>query len=81
VVFDVTGVPVIDSEVAHELMNTVAVARLMGADAVMSGISTEHAEAITRLGIAVNGFDTVATLADAVGAARSKASRAPALSR
>lgn len=81
VIFDVTGVPVIDSAVAHELMNTVAVARLMGADAVMSGISTEHAEAITRLGIAVNGFDTVATLADAVGAARSKASRAPALSR
>jgi rsbT co-antagonist protein RsbR len=77
----VTGVPVIDSEVAHELMNTVAVARLMGADAVMGGVSTGHAEAITRLGIAVNGFDTVATLADAVGVARSKASRAPALSR
>jgi PAS domain S-box-containing protein len=81
VIFDVTGVPVIDSEVAHELMNTVAVARLMGADAVMGGVSTGHAEAITRLGIAVNGFDTVATLADAVGVARSKASRAPALSR
>jgi PAS domain S-box-containing protein len=80
VIFDVTGVPLIDSAVAHELMNTVAVARLMGAQAVMSGISTDHAEAITRLGIAVSGFDTVATLADAVAVARSKSVRAPALS-
>jgi PAS domain S-box-containing protein len=79
VIFDVTGVPVIDSVVAHELMNTVAVARLMGAQAVMSGISTDHAEAITRLGIAVSGFETVGTLADAVAVARSQAS-APALS-
>jgi PAS domain S-box-containing protein len=79
VIFDVTGVPAIDSAVAHELVNTVAVARLMGAQAVMSGISTDHAEAITRLGIAVSGFDTVATLADAVAVARSPAVAAPAL--
>lgn len=80
VIFDVTGVPVIDSVIAHELMNTVAVARLMGAQAVMSGISTDHAEAITCLGIGVSGFETVGTLADAVAVARSQAP-APALSR
>jgi PAS domain S-box-containing protein len=79
VIFDVTGVPVIDSSIAHELMNTVAVARLMGARAVMSGISTDHAEAITRLGIAVSGFETVGTLADAVSVARSQALQAPAI--
>ncbi len=79
VILDVTGVPVIDSAVAHELLTTVSVARLMGAEAVMSGISTDHAEAITRLGIAVSGFETVATLADAVAAARSLSQRAVAL--
>jgi len=47
VIFDVTGVPAIDSVLAHELMSTVAVARLLGAQAVMSGISADHAEAIT----------------------------------
>jgi anti-anti-sigma regulatory factor len=72
VIFDVAGVPAIDSVVAHELMGTVAVARLLGAQAVMSGISTDDADAITRLGVAPTGFDTVATLADAVAVARSR---------
>ena len=80
VIFDVTGVPAIDSVLAHELMSTVAVARLLGAQAVMSGISADHAEAITRLGVALNGFDTVATLAEAVALARSQPLRAPVLS-
>jgi len=80
VIFDVTGVPAIDSVLAHELMSTVAVARLLGAQAVMSGISADHAEAITRLGVALTGFDTVATLAEAVALARSHPLRAPVLS-
>ena len=80
VIFDVTGVPAIDSVLAHELMSTVAVARLLGAQAVMSGISADHAEAITRLGVALTGFDTVATLAEAVALARSQPLRAPVLS-
>jgi rsbT co-antagonist protein RsbR len=80
VIFDVTGVPAIDSVIAHELMSTVAVARLLGAQAVMSGISADQAEAITRLGVALTGFDTVATLAEAVALARSQSPRAPVLS-
>ena len=79
VIFDVTGVPAIDSVLAHELMSTVAVARLLGAQAVMSGISADHAEAITRLGVALTGFDTVATLPEAVALARSQSLRAPVL--
>lgn len=70
VILDVTGVPVIDSHAAHDLMNTAAAARLMGTHVLMSGISTEHAEAITRLGVSVSQIDTVATLADAVSLAR-----------
>jgi rsbT co-antagonist protein RsbR len=69
-ILDVTGVPVIDSHAAHDLMNTAAAARLMGTEVIMSGISTEHAEAITRLGVAVSQIETVATLADAVAIAR-----------
>ena len=63
-ILDVTGVPLIDSHAAHQLMNTAAAARLMGTLVVMSGISTEHAEAITRLGVGISQIDTVATLAE-----------------
>lgn len=78
VILDVTGIPVIDTAVAHELLNTAAVARLMGSHVVMSGISTEHAEAITRLGVGIDGVDTVATLADAVEIGRREAGAAHA---
>jgi rsbT co-antagonist protein RsbR len=71
VVFDITGVPVIDSDVSHELLNAAAVARLMGTRVVMSGISTEHAAAITGLGLRTSDIETVTTLADAVAVARS----------
>ena len=68
-IIDVTRVPVIDSTVAHELLNTVAVARLMGARVVMSGISTAHAEAMSCLGVTLTGLDKVMKLADAVALA------------
>jgi PAS domain S-box-containing protein len=76
VILDVTGIPVIDTAVAHELLNTVAVARLMGSHVVMSGISTDHAEAITRLGVGIEGIDTVTTLGDAVAIARRESAEA-----
>ena len=71
VVFDVTGVPIIDADVSHELLNAAAVARLMGARIVMSGISTKHAAAITGLGLGTGGIETATTLADAVAVAHS----------
>jgi anti-anti-sigma regulatory factor len=77
-ILDVTGVPLIDSHAAHHLMNTAAAARLMGTLVVMSGISTEHAEAITRLGVGISQIDTVATLADAVALARAARTGGPA---
>lgn len=71
VVFDVTGVPIIDADVSHELLNAAAVARLMGARIVMSGISTKHASAITGPGLGTGGMVTATTLADAVAVAHS----------
>jgi rsbT co-antagonist protein RsbR len=70
VIIDVTGVPVIDSTVAHDLMNTAAAARLMGADVIMSGVPTEHAGTVAELGVDIQNIRTVASLADAIAAAR-----------
>jgi len=51
VVMDVTGVATIDSKVANHLLQTVAAARLMGAEVVVTGISAEVAQSLVALGI------------------------------
>jgi rsbT co-antagonist protein RsbR len=55
VVLDVTGVAEIDSAVASHLMRAVGAARLMGARSVLSGLSTENAQAVEDTGIDLAG--------------------------
>jgi rsbT co-antagonist protein RsbR len=50
VVMDVTGVAAVDSKVANHLIQTMAAARLMGARAIITGISVEVAQALVALG-------------------------------
>jgi rsbT co-antagonist protein RsbR len=62
VVVDVTGVATIDSKVANHLMQTVAAARLMGATAIVTGLSSDVAQSLVALGIDVDRFNTVGDL-------------------
>jgi rsbT co-antagonist protein RsbR len=68
-IIDITGVPTVDTMVAQHLMKTVAAARLMGADCLISGIRPQIAQTMVHLGVALGDVTTKATLADAFGAA------------
>jgi rsbT co-antagonist protein RsbR len=64
-IIDITGVPAVDTQVAQHLLKTVAAARLMGAECVISGIRPQIAQTIVGLGIEFGDIRTKASLADA----------------
>jgi rsbT co-antagonist protein RsbR len=65
-IIDITGVPTVDTLVAQHLLKTVAAARLMGADCIISGIRPQIAQTIVHLGVELGDVVTKATLADAL---------------
>jgi rsbT co-antagonist protein RsbR len=65
-IIDITGVPTVDTLVAQHLLKTVAAARLMGADCIISGIRPQIAQTIVHLGLDLSEVTTKASLADAV---------------
>jgi rsbT co-antagonist protein RsbR len=64
-IIDITGVPTVDTLVAQHLLKTVAAARLMGAECIISGIRPQIAATIVHLGVELHTVATKATLADA----------------
>jgi rsbT co-antagonist protein RsbR len=68
-IIDITGVPTVDTLVAQHLLKTVAAARLMGADCIISGIRPQIAQTIVHLGVALGDVTTKATLAGALAVA------------
>ena len=74
-IIDITGVPVVDTLVAQHLLKTVAAARLMGAECMISGIRPQIAQTIIHLGVDLGGVITKATLADAFGVALRRSGR------
>ena len=71
-ILDITGVPTVDTLVAQHLLKTVAAARLMGADCIISGIRPQIAQTIVHLGVELGSVTTKATLADAFAVALSR---------
>ncbi|MFM0687483.1 STAS domain-containing protein [Paraburkholderia strydomiana] len=65
-VIDITGVPTVDTLVAQHLLKTVAAARLMGAECIISGIRPQIAQTIVHLGVDLGDVVTKATLAEAL---------------
>jgi rsbT co-antagonist protein RsbR len=73
-IIDITGVPTVDTLVAQHLLKTIAAARLMGADCIISGIRPQIAQTMVHLGVELD-VVSKATLADALKLALQRTGR------
>jgi rsbT co-antagonist protein RsbR len=73
-IIDITGVPTVDTLVAQHLLKTIAAARLMGADCIISGIRPQIAQTMVHLGVELS-VVSKASLADAFALALRRTGR------
>jgi rsbT co-antagonist protein RsbR len=64
-VLDISGVGALDTAVANQLIKITKATRLMGCEAIISGISPAIARTVVELGVNVGEVKTTATLRDA----------------
>jgi rsbT co-antagonist protein RsbR len=63
VILDITAVPLVDTAIARHLLETVAAARLLGAEVLVVGLSTRTALTLVHLGLDLTGVTTRTTMA------------------
>jgi anti-anti-sigma factor len=66
VILDITGVPIVDTQVAAALMQAAQAVKLLGASIVITGVRPEVAQTLVQLGVELHGLTTRATLQDAI---------------
>ncbi|MBK7402380.1 MAG: PAS domain-containing protein [Myxococcales bacterium] len=81
VIFDVAGVPALDSAVANHLIQATAMIKLLGASTVLTGVSPAAAKAMVNLGVDLSSMETKSHLAAGLDVALAKVGRAVTTSR
>jgi rsbT co-antagonist protein RsbR len=66
VIFDITGVPIVDTQVAQVLVQTAEAIRLLGAQVLLVGVRPEVAQTIVSLNVALGPIVTYPDLQEAV---------------
>jgi rsbT co-antagonist protein RsbR len=59
---DITGVPTIDTQTAQHLIETISAVRLLGADAILTGVRSTIAQTLVHLGIDLSNVTTRSSL-------------------
>jgi rsbT co-antagonist protein RsbR len=65
-ILDITGVPVVDTQVANALLQAAQSVRLLGAQVLLTGIRPEVAQTLVGLGVDLSLMVTLATLQDGI---------------
>jgi anti-anti-sigma regulatory factor len=68
IIIDITGARVVDAHAVANLGNLVAALRLVGAEAVVTGVGAQAAQSLVGLGLDLRGLRTHRTLAQALAA-------------
>jgi rsbT co-antagonist protein RsbR len=63
-IIDISGISAVDSAVADRLIRTAKAVRLVGAEAILTGVGVEIAQTISDLGIDMEGLKTMSNLKD-----------------
>ncbi|WP_298818778.1 PAS domain S-box protein [Chloroflexus sp.] len=66
VILDITGVPVVDTQVANTLLRSAQAVRLLGAEVLLTGIRPEVAQTIVGLGLDLSHIRALASLQDGI---------------
>lgn len=66
-IMDITGVPVVDTQVAMAFIRTAQAVRLLGAEVILTGIRPEIAQTLVGMGAELSGIITRATLQSGIG--------------
>jgi len=61
-ILDITGVQVVDTQVAQALIRTTQAVKLLGAHVILTGIQPQIAHTLVHLGVDLNGITTCSTL-------------------
>jgi rsbT co-antagonist protein RsbR len=61
-ILDITGVPTVDSRTAQHLVDTISAVRLLGSNAIITGIKPPIAQTLVHLGIVLTDIKTAKSL-------------------
>jgi anti-anti-sigma factor len=81
VILDITGVPIVDTQVANALLSAAQAVTLLGAQTVLTGIRPEVAQTLVGLGANLSSIVTRGTLQDGIGYAFQSDARRERLNR